>query len=410
MRAEILSIGTEILLGNITDTNAPYLAQFLAELGFDLYHISQVGDNQGRVAATLRTAWERADIIIMTGGLGPTEDDVTREAIAELLGETPVIDATYLTQLRAFFTERGVVMPESNTKQAWLVPSATALENPIGSAPGWYVVRDGHVLIAMPGVPREMKKMWAEQVLPRLRKLTNQTLFTRILRVSGLGESSVEERLGDLIHQSNPTVATYAKNDAVDVRISAKAATQAAAETLVQATEDQARRVLGRHVFGVDSETLAGAVGKLLDDQHLQLGVMESCTGGLLANYLTDRSGSSNHMRGGLVSYATDLKVELGVPQATIDAAGVVSDETAVAMARVACDQLKAQVGVGITGVAGPEPQDDKPVGEVHIAVISPHGTQVKQFNFRGERTEIKHRAALTALNMLRMHLLDATG
>lgn len=410
MRAEILSIGTEILLGNITDTNAPYLAQFLAELGFDLYHISQVGDNQSRVAATLRAAWERADIIIMTGGLGPTEDDVTREAIAELLGETPVIDEAYLKQLRAFFTGRGVVMPERNTKQTWLIPSATVLVNPIGTAPGWYVARDGHVLIAMPGVPREMKKMWTEQALPQLRELASQTLFTRILRVTGLGESVAEERLGELIHQSNPTVATYAKNDAVDVRISAKAATQAAAEDMVQQTEVQARAVLGRHVFGVDVETLASVVGKLLDEQQLQLGVMESCTGGLLANYLTDRSGSSNHMRGGIVSYATDLKIALGVPQTTIDTFGVVSDETALAMARAACDQLQAQVGVGITGVAGPEPQDDKPVGEVHIAVISPRGTQVKQISLWGERTEIKHRAALAALDMLRLHLLEGKG
>jgi nicotinamide-nucleotide amidase len=406
MRAEILSIGTEILLGHISDTNAQYLAQQLTELGIDLYFVSQVGDNQGRVTATLRRAWERADVIITTGGLGPTEDDVTREAICDLLGETPTVDEAYLGQLRDFFIARVGRFPERNTKQAWIIPSATILANPIGTAPGWYVQKDGHIIVSMPGVPHEMKKMWREQAVPRLRDQSGATLVTRILRVAGLGESPVEERLGDLIHSTNPTVATYAKNDAVDVRITAKAATAAEAEALLAPVEAQARAALGRHVFGVDDATLPGVVGELLRQTAWQMATMESCTGGLLASYVTDQPGSSNHMRGGIVAYATELKAQFGVPQATIDTYGVISDETALAMARAAREQRGAHVGLSTTGNAGPEAQDGKPVGEVHIAVVSPRGEAARRLNLRGERGEIKHRAALAALDLLRLHLL----
>jgi nicotinamide-nucleotide amidase len=407
MRAEILSIGTEILLGHITDTNAPYLAQFLSELGIDLFFISQVGDNQGRVTATLQRAWDRAEVIITTGGLGPTEDDVTREAICALLGETPTVDEAYLAELQTFFMKRMGHFPLSNTKQAWIIPSATMLANPIGTAPGWYVQRDGRVIISMPGVPREMKKMWEEQALPQLRALAGgATLFTRILRVAGLGESPIEERLGELIHSTNPTVATYAKNDAVDVRISAKAATHAEAESLVAPVEARARELLGRHVFGIDKATLPGAVGELLHPSGWQLATMESCTGGLLASYITDQPGSSDHMRGGIVTYATDLKTRYGVPQEVIDQHGVISDATALAMARAVRDACGAQVGLSTTGNAGPDTQENKPVGEVHIAVVSPKGEVVRRLNLRGERGEIKHRAALAALDLLRLHLL----
>ncbi len=406
MRAEILSLGTEILLGHITDTNAPYLAQFLSELGMDLYHISQVGDNQARVTEALRTAWDRAEVIITTGGLGPTEDDVTREAISALLGETPTVDETYLAELRQFFITRMGTFPESNVKQAWTLPSATILVNPVGTAPGWYVARDGHVIISMPGVPREMKKMWTEQAMPRLRALAGGTLFTRILRVTGMGESTVEEKLGDLIHATNPTVATYAKFDAVDVRVSAKATTHEEAETLLAPVEAQIRDILGRRIFGTGTQALASIVGELLRATGWQLAAMESCTGGLLSSYLTDHAGSSDFFRGGIVTYATDLKTRSGVPQATIDQFGVISDETALAMAQAIRGDLSADVGLGITGVAGPDSQEGKPVGEVHIAVASPRGTEVRQIQWRGERTDIKHRAALAALDLLRLHLI----
>src|SRR5579875_362762 len=256
MRAEILSCGTELLLGQITDTNATYLAQSLAALGIDLYFVSQVGDNQGRIVETLQQAWRRSDLIVMTGGLGPTEDDLARESISALLGETMLVDPELEATLRARFAAAARKMPERNLKQASLIPSAQTLPNPVGTAPGWWVEKDGHIIVAMPGVPREMHRMWEEEVVPRLRPYTGGLIFTRILRVSGLGESDVEQRLQSFIHESNPTVATYAKPDAVDVRITAKAATKAESEELVLETEQQIRQVLGVYIFGIDRETL----------------------------------------------------------------------------------------------------------------------------------------------------------
>jgi nicotinamide-nucleotide amidase len=406
MRAEILSIGTEILLGQIVDTNAPYLARHLADLGIDLFFISQVGDNQARVTETLQRAWDRADLIVTTGGLGPTEDDVTREAIAALLGETPAVNLEIEQTLRAFFQGRGLTMPERNLKQAWIIPSATVIQNPVGTAPGWLVERGGKIIVAMPGVPREMYRMWEREVLPVLVGRSGATLVTHVLRVTGLGESHVEERLGDLIHSTNPTVATYAKPEAVDVRISAKAPSAEEGEALIAPVEAQAHKALGPHVFGTGSQTLVGLVAEMLQERHWMAAVMESCTGGQLSAALTQLPGSSNHFRGGLVTYATDAKVAMGVPQETIDMYGVISDEAALAMARAARDRLAADVGVGVTGVAGPDSQDGHPVGEIHLAVVSPDGEIARAVRLSGERSEIQRRATLVALDLLRRHLL----
>ncbi len=411
MRAEILSIGAELLLGQITDTNANYLAQHLAALGIDLYFVSVVGDNMERLTETVRRARDRADVVIATGGLGPTEDDLTREAIAAALGEAPAVDPTLETGLRAFFTERGIPMPERNVKQAWLIPSATPLANPRGTAPGWWVERDGKIIIAMPGVPSEMTRMWEYEAEPRLRQRAGATLFTRILRVAGMGESTVEQRLGDLTHSSNPTIATYAKSDAVDVRITAKAATEEDARALVEALAAGARAAIGeRYIFGEDSDTPASVLGRELIKRGLTLAAMESCTGGLLSSLITDVPGSSATFRGGIVSYATNVKAGMGVPQEILAAHGAVSVETARAMAQAARERLDASVGVGITGVAGPDEQEGKPVGTVYIAVAADWGARDTSQRFRGGRSDIKFRAAYTALNLLRLFVLDAEG
>jgi nicotinamide-nucleotide amidase len=406
MRAEILSVGTELLLGHITDTNANYLAQQLATLGIDLLYVSSVGDNLGRLSETVARARDRSDLVVISGGLGPTEDDLTREAIAATLGETPEVDEALAANLRAFFQSRGVPMPERNTKQAWLLPSATALANPVGTAPGWWVERDGKIIVAMPGVPHEMKRMWEREVTPRLRPLAGAVLFTRILRVAGQGESTIEQRLEALLHSDNPTIATYAKQDAVDVRITAKAATEAEAQALVATMEERARTLLGAHIFGVDDDTPASVALAMVAERKLQLATMESCTGGLLASMLTDVPGYSSFYRGGVVSYATDLKERFGVPHAIIAAHGVVSIETARAMAAAIREQASADVGVGITGVAGPEEQEGKPVGTVHVAIATAGRTSDTSQQFYGGRTQIKLRAAITALNLLRLHLL----
>ena len=406
MRAEVLSCGTELLLGHISDTNATYLAQSLAALGIDLYFVSQVGDNLGRIVDTLRRAWERSDLIIMTGGLGPTEDDLARESISALLGETMQVDPHLEAELRGMFAARRATMPERNLKQATLIPSAQALPNPRGTAPGWIVEKDGRIIVAMPGVPREMYHMWEHEVVPRLSRYTGGLIFTRILRVWGLGESAVEEQLDALLHNTNPTIATYAKSDAVDVRITAKAETHEQARQLVAEMEAQARQILGHHIFGVDKETLQSVVARHLLERNKWLAVMESLTGGLLSSTITDHPGSSKHFIGGVVSYSPDLKVQMGVPRATIERYGVVSEETARAMARAIREQFHADYGLGITGVAGPEKQEDKPVGTVYIAIDGPEGVVTGMGpGWRASREDNKRLATLAALNLLRLHL-----
>lgn len=407
MRAEILSCGTELLLGHISDTNATFLAQSLSSLGIDLYYVSQVGDNLGRIVETLRRAWDRSELIIMTGGLGPTEDDLTREAISALLGETMQVDSQLEEELRVAFAARHAYMPESNVKQATLIPSASALPNPQGTAPGWFVEKDGHIIVAMPGVPREMYRMWEKEAAPRLVSQNGAgSIFTRLFRVSGLGESTVEEKLGELLHSDNPTVATYAKSDAVDVRVTAKAEDQQKAVEMVEHVEAQVRRVLGTHIFGTDKDTLQSVIGKYLFERQQSLAVMESLTGGLLASTITDYPGSSKHFVGGIVSYSSDIKVQMGVPREVAEQYGVVSPETARAMASSVRELFHADYGIGVTGVAGPEMQEDKPVGTVYIALAGPQGiVDGRGPGWRGSREDQKRFATLAALNLLRLHL-----
>lgn len=406
MRAEIISCGTELLLGHITDTNATYLAQSLAALGIDLYFVSQVGDNQGRIVETLRRAWERSDLVIITGGLGPTEDDLARESISAMLGETMRVDPVLEAELRGMFATRHSIMPERNVKQATLIPSALALANPLGTAPGWWVEKDGHIIVAMPGVPREMYRMWEQEVIPRFVPYTGGLIFTRLLRVWGLGESAVEERLDSVIHSNNPTIATYAKSDAVDVRITAKAVTRAESEQQVAAMEARVREILGHHVFGVDKDTLQSVVGKYLTERRQTLAVMESITGGLLSSRITDEPYSSDYFVGGLVAYSDELKAQMGVPSRILEQYGAISEETARAMAHAVRERLGADYGLGITGVAGPEKQEDKPAGTIHIAIEGPEGVVTGMGpGWRASRDDNKRLAVLAALNLFRLFL-----
>ncbi len=406
MRAEIISCGTELLLGHITDTNATYLAQSLASIGIDLYFVSQVGDNQGRIVETLRRAWERSDLVIITGGLGPTEDDLVRESISAMLGETMRVDSVLEAELRGMFAVRNSIMPERNIKQATLIPSAQALTNPLGTAPGWWVEKDGHIIVAMPGVPREMYRMWEQEVIPRFVPYTGGLIFTRLLRVWGLGESAVEERLDSVIHSNNPTVATYAKSDAIDVRITAKAETREQAEQQVAEMEARVRKILRHHIFGVDKDTLQSVVGKHLTGHRQTLAVMESITGGLLSSRITDVPSSFNYFAGGLVAYSNELKAQMGVPRMVLERYGAISEETARAMAHAVRERFGVDYGLGITGVAGPEKQEDKPAGTVHIAIEGSEGVVTGMGpGWRASRDDNKRLAVLAALNLLRLFL-----
>ena len=299
MRAEILSIGTELLLGQIVDTNAQYLASRLADLGIDCLYISTVGDNPARGRETLERALGRSDLVVSTGGLGPTEDDLTRETIAAVLGEEPVVDPTLERELREWFAGRGVTMPERNRKQAWLIPSARALPNPNGTAPGWDVRKGGKRIVAMPGVPREMTYMWEHHVEPTL--VAGAVLRSRTLKMLGIGESSAEELLGELVRSTSPTVVTKAKNDGVHVRITDKDADAATMDARIAKMEATVRERLGQYVWGTDEDTLGSVIGRGLSERGWHLATAESLSGGDVARALADSPGSASWYARGFV-------------------------------------------------------------------------------------------------------------
>ena len=303
MKAELLSIGTELLLGQIVDTNANYLAGRLALLWIDCLHMQTVGDNLGRAKQAFERALSRSDLVVATGGLGPTEDDLTREAIAAALGETPAVDPGLEADLGAWFSGRGIVMPERNRKQAWLIPSARALPNPNGTAPGWDVRKDGKRIVAMPGVPREMTPMW-ESVEPSLTG--GGALRWRTLKLLGIGESAVEEKLAELVRSTSPTVATYAKNDGVHVRVADKASTSAEADEHVAAMERTIRERLGEYVWGTDDETLPGVIGRRLEERTWRLAVAEALSAGDIARAFADASGAERWFAGAIVRPTAD--------------------------------------------------------------------------------------------------------
>ncbi|HYU82006.1 MAG TPA: CinA family nicotinamide mononucleotide deamidase-related protein [Candidatus Polarisedimenticolia bacterium] len=311
MKAELLSIGTELLLGEIVDTNANYLAGRLALLGIDCLQMQTVGDNLGRAKQAFERALSRSDLIVATGGLGPTEDDLTREAIAAALGETPAVDPALEADLVRWFSGRGITMPERNRKQAWLIPSARALPNPNGTAPGWDVQKDGKRIIAMPGVPREMTPMW-ESVEPSLTR--GGALRWRTLKLLGIGESAVEEKLAELVRSTSPTVATYAKNDGVHVRVADKAGTPEEADRRVAEMEKTIRARLGEYVWGTNDETLPIVIGRRLAEHGWRLALAESLSAGDIARAFADAPGAERWFAGAVVRPTADAE--------TLDAEG----------------------------------------------------------------------------------------
>lgn len=402
MRAEILSIGTEMLLGQIVDTNANYLAQQFPALGLDLYFVSEIGDNLQRLATAFRTALSRSDVIITTGGLGPTEDDLTREAIAEVLGEQPNVIPELEADLREFFARRGRSMPERNVKQATLIPSAQALPNPVGTAPGWWVEHEGHIIACMPGVPHEMTKMWEEQVQPRLAKLiSGGMIVSRTLKLIGIGESHAEEAVGELTHSTNPTLATYAKSDGIHLRLTAKAATVAEADALLDAFEPKVRERVAEWVYGMEGDNFPAIVGQMLRARGLTLATAESATGGQLASLVTESPGASDYFVAGFVAYSARAKEAIGVSRDVLDRFGTVAAETTSALAAAARTKAGADVAVATTGNAGPSASEDKPVGILYT-VVDICGRQVAtETRYSTTRTEYKRRGALDALYLL---------
>jgi nicotinamide-nucleotide amidase len=407
VQAEIISIGTELLLGQITDANASYIASQLPLLGIDLYWISQVGDNQARLVEALQRAWERSDIVITTGGLGPTQDDITREAIAQMLNEDLKIDPALEKEIREFFRQWGWKMPESNLKQAMLIPSAKPIINPRGTAPGWWVEKEGKLIIAMPGPPGEMQWMWEREVVPRLRqRIKGEVILSRTLKTLGLSEAGVDELLSSLLKGTNPTIGVYAKADGIHLRLTAKASSRDEAARMIACLEKAVRDMLRDQVCGTDAETLEGVIGSMLVAKNLRIATMESCTGGILASTITDVPGSSAYFRGGIVAYSNDVKVSWGVPAELIKLHGAVSREVAAAMATAIREKMNADIGVATTGVAGPDTLEGKPVGLVFIGLDDGKNQRVVQGNFPPRRPDVKRRGTFLALFELRKLLL----
>ncbi len=410
MRAEVVAVGTELLLGQIVDTNSSWIGETLAEAGIDSHYQTKVGDNLERIVLALRTALARSDAVIACGGLGPTQDDITREAIAEVMNVKLVRDEALMERIRAMFGSRGREMAENNARQADLPEGATPIPQVRGTAPGLICPVGRKVIYAVPGVPHEMEEMIGRAVIPDLqsRMSVRSVIVSRTLRSWGMAESTLAEllapRLKALDAVGNPTIAFLASGiEGIKVRITAKAEDHARAAALLDVEEAEVRSLLGSSVFGVDQETMEHAVGALLVERGLTLALAESVTGGLVSSRLVSVPGASGWFRGSVVAYDSAVKRSvLGVPPGP-----VVTEEAALAMAEGARSVLGADVGLGVTGVAGPTEQEGQPVGTVWCGVAGPgSATAAQGIRLPGDRERIRQFASISLLDMLRRRLM----
>lgn len=405
MNAELIAVGTEILLGEIVNTDAQLISQGLSELGINVYYQTVVGDNPERLERAVREAKDRADIIITTGGLGPTLDDLTKETLAKVFGKKMVLHEPSLERIRAFFDGIGREMTPNNEKQAWLPEGCTVFVNDWGTAPGCGFEADGKHVLMLPGPPRECNPMWEYRAKPYLYPLAGGCIVSHNVRVFGLGESAMEDRLHDMMaSMTNPTIAPYAKTSECFARITAKADTTEEAEKLLQPVVKQVVEMLGEDVYGVDADSLEQVVGEGLRARGLKLAVAESCTGGLLSKRITDLPGCSDYYVGGVCAYSNAVKMALlGVSPDTLEEKGAVSPEVAEQMAAGVANALHADVGVGITGIAGPGGgTEEKPVGLVYISVFYCGERITKKMQSSLGRDRVRMQAASVALDMIR--------
>jgi nicotinamide-nucleotide amidase len=410
MRCEVVAVGTELLLGQVVDTNSSWIGEQLALAGIDSHFQTKVGDNRPRMVLAIRSALARSDAVIVCGGIGPTQDDITREAIAEVMNVDLVRDPDVIEHIRAMFGSRGREMAASNERQADRPEGAEFIPNPMGTAPGLICPVGHKVVYAVPGVPYEMQAMVGSAVIPDLQRRSGETavILSRTLRTWGSAESTLAElvapRVDVLDATGNPTIAFLASGiEGIKVRITAKGPDEAAAHELLSAEEEELRALLGSLVFGVDEEGMEDAVAKLLDARQLTLGVAESLTGGLVGARLASVAGASNFFRGAIVSYDSEVKFDvLDVPRGP-----VVSEEAAVAMAKGVRKLMGADVGIAVTGVAGPAEQDGQPVGTVFFGFALDGRVEALHAQLPGDRERIRQFACISLLNLLRMHLLE---
>lgn len=404
-QACILSIGIEFTSGAAPDLNSPRLARRLQLLGIRVEGITQVADDFAAIVAALRSAWERCDLIVVVGGMGITDADLTRHAIAELMGETITFDRELDREIMNRTMERGLSVPPGSLRLSAVIPLATPLLALRGIVPGWWVEREGKVLIALPAGEEELYALWEAEVGPRLSKLLPQaSLYGRTLKIADLSEARVSQLASGAISGAEVDYFVFTAEDAVHLCLNA-----ADAETLAQA-EAQLRERLGSAIWGADEDTIEGVVGAMLVERGLTLATMESCTGGLLASMITDAPGSSAYFKSGVIAYSNEVKVAWGVDEGLIARHGAVSHQVAQAMAEAVRERLGADIGLGITGVAGPDELEGKPVGTVFIAVAYKGETKVARCLFAPPRALIKRRAATSALFELRRALLEKGG
>lgn len=419
MKAELVFVGTELLLGEIVNTNAQYLSERLALLGFDIFHQQVVGDNAQRLAEVLQEALDRSDVVITSGGLGPTMDDITREVAAQVAGRPLELNQKILADLETWFSYRGRTMSANNARQAMVPQGASPLPNDRGTAPGLIIpAPHGKVLILLPGPPIELEPMFEQQVIPYLtRKMGGKAvqLVSRTLRFIDIGEASLEDELKDLIAaQQDPSMALYAKTGEVRLRLATRAASEEEAAARFAPIEAEIRRRVGQHIYGVDDTNLEEAVGQLLRERGMFVTAAESCTGGLIAKSLTDIAGSSDYFSMGFVTYTNDAKIRLlGVPEDVLSRHGAVSEPVVRAMAQGALARSDAHVAVAVSGIAGPGGgTQEKPVGTVCFGLAAagkdglPPGVWSRTFQLWGSRADIRSRSTSTALAMIRRYLL----
>lgn len=408
MVVELISVGTEILMGNIVNTNAAYLSEQCVRLGLSVYHEITVGDNRERLLEVIRTAEKRADILILSGGLGPTGDDLTKETTAEAFGKTLIVDEHTQERITEYFKRKGDtgVIPENNWKQANIMEGCIVLDNDNGTAPGLIVENDNGVkAILLPGPPNELVPMFEAQVIPYLKTLCQETIHSKMIKVCGMGESAVEMKLADLIEeQDNPTIATYAKTGEVHIRVSARAGSKEEAKALMKPVITKIMRKLSGNIYTMDEkESLEENVVSLLKKYDLSLAAAESLTGGMFCSRIVNVPGASEVLKGGFVTYTNKAKRKmLGVKKSTLLKHTAVSKETAEEMAKGAAAELGADIAVSMTGLAGPDGDGDQPVGTVYIACLAKGKVTVKKYHFNGNRQKIRENAVVAALDLVR--------
>ncbi|MDE6607384.1 MAG: competence/damage-inducible protein A [Lachnospiraceae bacterium] len=411
MVVELIAVGTEILLGNIVNTNAAYLAEKCAGLGLSCFYQSVVGDNEERLFSAIETAVKRADIVILSGGLGPTEDDLTKETAAKVWGRRLFLDVAVKMQIQGFFNKMGSTPTENNWKQAMVPESAVVINNPNGTAPGIIMEKDNKRMILLPGPPNELVPMFEESIVPYLKALQPGVIFSKTVKVCGIGESKAETMVADLIDaQTNPTIAPYAKTGEVHFRITAMADTKAEAKQMAKPIVQELKERFGPHVYTTkEAVTLEKAVVKLLRKEKLTVATAESCTGGMLAARLINVSGVSESLQVSYITYADKAKRDiLGVKKSTLAEYGAVSAEAAKEMALGAAAAANADVAVATTGIAGPTGgSEQKPVGLVYIACSVKGKTQVERYHFSGSRMKVRENTVANALILMRKCILE---